>query len=532
MASPSDVTPDQLDMAARFLNEVFTSPKDEFLLGLINAINDEDAAGFGASRGYDVSQVTNWEALMKMATPGPYFDLRLAGGAYRFAENAFGLSELFVNSAKSTIHVDGELVESLAVNQGDVSFITKDQVRFKIQFQCAQLAGIEQSDPLFEGEMWSASNEAQKMTITGTKYFPWGDTTDTSSDFSKDFVPGAGSDISVEKLKAAAAVRVDASLESIVVAMDLVNGCMDPPEDLASSIPGPVIYTGISVLTSAIGAGLGAFVKDGVWPAAIGAGIGGVGTHVASMLVAAFNNRYVTKQSFDMKAFIRQYGQKEDDDTQQLLSLWDKIPKWIQASVGQLTNKDLEDDPKVHVGTIRSLVKSKYTKEVKAQVKEAVFTRYRWFRYFGKEKYLDVLDKEVIAKFEVDVSPDSVDKYILREISRRKAEKDKKDMTDQISVLQANISAQKLKEDNDIRTIDPGLPPEDKAAEEQRIRQKYEKEIERLEDKITQKKDQIDEDANKRNPMDIEEIQREIQRETQEKRRNERESQIDSHMPV
>lgn len=38
-----------------------------------------------------------------MSIPGPYFDIRFAGGVYRFEDNDMGFFELLVDSSKGAV---------------------------------------------------------------------------------------------------------------------------------------------------------------------------------------------------------------------------------------------------------------------------------------------------------------------------------------------------------------------------------------------------------------------------------------------
>jgi hypothetical protein len=56
----------------------------EFVDGILRAAEQEKASEYAASHGIDVTQA-NWMALKEMSQQGQHFDLRLAGGVYRFA---------------------------------------------------------------------------------------------------------------------------------------------------------------------------------------------------------------------------------------------------------------------------------------------------------------------------------------------------------------------------------------------------------------------------------------------------------------
>ena len=94
----------RIESAAKLLNEICASEDDAFMVGLLEAIVQKDPAGYTSKHNYKISNPTDWKAVKAMGTPGPHFSLRLAGGAYRFANNGLGLSELFVNSSTGTIH--------------------------------------------------------------------------------------------------------------------------------------------------------------------------------------------------------------------------------------------------------------------------------------------------------------------------------------------------------------------------------------------------------------------------------------------
>ncbi|RAK88289.1 hypothetical protein BO79DRAFT_287780 [Aspergillus costaricaensis CBS 115574] len=516
-------------MAARMLDDAYTSPKEEFLIGLLAAMEAGNPTEYCAGRGYDVTQPTIWEAFVMMGTAGPHFDLRLAGGVYRFADNEFGLFELFVNSAKSTIHVDGVLMDPVSVKEGVVSFVANDML-FIIQFQCGQPAGVEQSQPGFEGEIWPGSQEAQKTSISGRKYYSWGDSNDTTTDFSRDVVPAGGPGVSREKMEAAAAVRVDASFESIVVCMDLLNGCYDLQGGAAGSPFGPVMNSFIVLTGTILCAGAGAYVSKGNWPAAIGAGISGMGVSIAGVIVACLYKRFAFKQAYEMKYFIRQIGNKKEGDSEGLLS-WDTIVERIESEVKRLTPDDLKQDSKTNAKIIQNRIEKAYNDEARAQVSQKAFDKYKGYRRIAGNDYREKLEAGVEAKFGDDIDPEIVGRRVLVEVDKAKARLEAKDLESQIEDLLIERDVIRQEWNQKLEDIPTTLPEEEREKEKERIDKIYEKEVERVENEKKEKDKEKTEAEEKGKLTDFEKLRKEFKEEIRDNRTRAKNVLDKNHLP-
>ena len=63
----------------KLLDKTFSSENDNFLMGLLNAVNEGTATDYTKAHGFDFKDI-NWCIVKEVSKPGPYFDLRMAGG--------------------------------------------------------------------------------------------------------------------------------------------------------------------------------------------------------------------------------------------------------------------------------------------------------------------------------------------------------------------------------------------------------------------------------------------------------------------
>ncbi|KAB8251720.1 hypothetical protein BDV35DRAFT_387879 [Aspergillus flavus] len=549
MSDPRDVTPAQFETAAKLLKEICASEDDAFMVGLLEAIVQKDPAGYTSKHNYKISNPTDWKAVKAMGTPGPHFSLRLAGGAYRFANNGLGLSELFVNSSTGTIHVDGEPVRNLQVHQGEVTFTTKDGKNFKIQFQCAQLPGDERSDPLFKGDTWSDDNEASKTTIMGTKFHPWGnsnekDMTDQTGRLLEE-IPPPGPGISEAKMLAAATVRVDAAMDSISVCLDLIRGHHDPlfervmvmDVSLGSggvSIPVDVYLGGFGLLICTAAAGVGGYLREKdeahKWESAGGMAFAAGAAYLVATIVALTRYKCINRPSSEMRSFIKQYGAKgEPGEDEHLLQTWDLIEKIVTEEVDRLSTDDLKDEPKTHFESIRKSIGNEYRKKVRGDVGLTAYRKFRTLRHLAREEYDKAFDEETSAKFDADVSKGLLEKLMERKIKKRKAEVESKTLGDQIIELNRQRNAKTIARDKEIDEMKQHVSgKEEQKKEEERIKEKYAEELQPIEDELREK-GEAQEKAEKDKLVDVEGPLKDIKREIERSRQSEKDAQGKSH---
>ncbi|KAJ6073178.1 hypothetical protein N7467_011263 [Penicillium canescens] len=124
---------------------------------------------------------------------GPNFELRLAGGAYRFHKNEPRFWELLVDSKYKKIYVDGNLVENQAQDETGSILFTYSEYQFKVKFEVPWILGEKQPDRLqFSGTFWKqGENETKGQKIKGHRCFPWQNAFDLKQPTTNENIPSS-----------------------------------------------------------------------------------------------------------------------------------------------------------------------------------------------------------------------------------------------------------------------------------------------------------------------------------------------------
>lgn len=171
--------------------------------------------------------------------------------------------------------VDGKLVRSQKVeDQGWVTFTTESLHHFRIKFQCKNIVGDPFTDPGFAGEIWNDADNGQKSSVTGQRYYPWGNALDKTN--TKQMISNPNKNVSDDTASTARHVWENAAMNSLAMSMDLVGGQTVRSGHSTSMIlyadRGDWLVGGVHVLCTLICSGVGAYFGN-----VLGAIVGGLG---------------------------------------------------------------------------------------------------------------------------------------------------------------------------------------------------------------------------------------------------------------
>ncbi|KAB8272021.1 hypothetical protein BDV30DRAFT_239988 [Aspergillus minisclerotigenes] len=362
----------------------------------------------------------------------------------------------------------------------------------------------------------------------GTKFHPWGnsnekDMTDQTGRLLEE-IPPPGPGISEAKMLAAAAVRVDAAMDSISVCLDLIRGHHDPlfervmvlDVSLGSggvSIPADVYLGGFGLLICTAAAGVGGYLREKdeahKWESAGGMAFAAGAAYLVATIVVLTRYKCINRPSSEMRSFIKQYGAKgEPGEDEHLLQTWDLIEKIVTEEVDRLSTDDLKDKPKTHFESIRKSIGDEH---------------------LAREEYDKAFDEETSAKFDADVSIGLLEKLMERKIKKRKAEIELKTLGDQIIELNRQRDAKTIARDKEIDEMKQHVSgKEEQKKEEERIKEKYAEELQPIEDELREK-GEAQEKAEKDKLVDVEGPLKDIKREIERSRQSEKDAQGKSH---
>ncbi|OJJ36421.1 hypothetical protein ASPWEDRAFT_181434 [Aspergillus wentii DTO 134E9] len=233
-------------MSNRYIDKYYDN---DFLTELSQTIDADTGNGAKIQEFLDKEKVDFSQdlAILEKATKvGPDFDIRYAGGAYEI-ENRTGGSELWVNSVKRKIFVDGVEVKSQENKDGVVSFTTDKNDAFEITFDCAVGEGVtvDPSERSFTGHVKTATS-SDPAPVSGKIYYPW-----------EQFVGDV--DANGKEPSPAEKAREAAGLKHLAVALDLVKNPSNvfieelPDDAHAEHMPPPAALSRLMMVAMAPG---------------------------------------------------------------------------------------------------------------------------------------------------------------------------------------------------------------------------------------------------------------------------------------
>ncbi|KAJ4269006.1 hypothetical protein NW762_003079 [Fusarium torreyae] len=163
-ASPLRPLLDRLYSNNRFLGALSTMSQDGEPQGVVAWLKQQ---GFAISN-------DDLKALDAMRTPGPDFDVRFAGGAYKLKAQGLDYQTLFIHCVTRKVYIDGiEAVSKPDEATGKLLVTTGDGKQcFSLEFEVKEsmMAG-------FQGTSWMAEDKQKTSPISGEIFYPWDDAT-------------------------------------------------------------------------------------------------------------------------------------------------------------------------------------------------------------------------------------------------------------------------------------------------------------------------------------------------------------------
>ncbi|EAW17006.1 uncharacterized protein NFIA_003620 [Aspergillus fischeri NRRL 181] len=503
-------TPDtkQLELMQKLLDKTFNSKDDEFLMGLLDAVQKDTATDYTKTHGFDFKEI-NWRIIKEMSKPGPHFDLRMAGGVYRFDNNDLGFYELLVDSSMRAVFVDGEPTEPVQVKEGLVIFSTKSQHKFELSFTCSQILGEEISIPSFAGHCTIAGVDS-KISTTGRKFYPWGDVPDGTDD-EIDHSPQGSKTVPEHKLTAVEDARDGAAINSLAVAIDFMSTKYTPPRDIVYLMAvdtGDLYLESIHFTATMLGIGLGAFLS--LSGDAIGGALAGAaGVQVSRVIAAAVKTRYQTKQMRKMRDYIA----VQPVDLRGWLK--ERVEMFVnEYSRDYLENSGMTDD-------VAGKVETEYKIEAGGQLRRLVRKKFSKFHHLFETDYNSTFDTAVAEKFKKEVSATYLKGLIEKQRDERLITKDLPREIRKLQKEQEKLDKQQRKELEDAGKLPIGKQNRKK----EEIRKKYEADLKRTEKDLTDKSEREKELKEKDRGKDIDGRVEDLQKEAEARRRREAKAQ-------
>lgn len=408
--------------------------------------------------------------------------------------------------------VDGELVESIKIHEGNVTFSTTSGQHFQIQFECAQILGKGESKPLFSGEVWLTRHEDGKSSISGQKCYLWGDVLNSKFN-NKDVIPPTRLEIANEKLSAAADTREDAALDLLAVSLDLITSQYTPSMVflLAGIEKGDMYLEGVHVILTVGAAALGAFLTGGSNPVG-GAAAGAAGAQASHLLTAVFKQRYLTKQKRKLRNFVSSYK----------VDLTDLLTDKVERDVNGLRLKDLEDEG--IVVELRKEVGREYALYATNIMRQRVYQKFRKLHHLWKDNFLEAFKDSISKKFETEVSKLYLSNVIKSYIKKRLTGRDLQDLPKEIKRLQKQWRDLKEKKERELDQV-KCLPQKHQEEERKKIKEKYAENLADMQQELKSKNERLKDAKDADSQKNIKKRLEDIKREAEVHRQREREAQ-------
>ncbi|KAI9040188.1 uncharacterized protein KD926_008511 [Aspergillus affinis] len=463
----------------KLLNKTFSSEDDEFLMGLLNAVQKGTATDYTKAHGFDFKEI-NWRIIKEMSKPGPYFDLRMVG-------------------------VDGDPTDSIKVKGGLVTFSTKSHHQFELSFTGSQMLGEGKSNPSFAGHC-TASGVDSRVSITGRKFYLWGDVQDRGDDEIDHSAKGSKT-VTEHKLTAVENARDEAAINSLAVAIDFMSTKYTPPKDimyLAAVDKGDLYLEGIHITATLLGIGVG-----GLMTGITGAIAGALGAQSSRVISAAVKTRYQTKQMRKMKDYIA----IKPVSLQGWLN--EKVEMFVNTySRDNLERSDMVDD-------VVGKIETEYKLEASGQLRKWVRRKFSKFRHLFKTEYNSTFDTAVADKFKKEVSAPYLKGLIERQRDERLVTKDLPTEIAKLQKEQEKMEARKRKELEDAGK----LPIGEQNQKREEIRKKYEADREKIERRLKDNSEKTIELKQKDLGKDMNGMVKDLQKEAEVRRQREAEAQ-------
>ncbi|EFR04541.1 hypothetical protein MGYG_07546 [Nannizzia gypsea CBS 118893] len=494
---------DTLDALKAYFDKVYTD--NDILLGLLNSCDDDKdhPPEYTASQGFKFNS-DDWKAFITLVDAGPNFELRVAGGVYRFDSNAMGFWELMVHSATGKIYVDGNLVTSQSVdNQGWVTFTTASSDNFRVQFQCEFPTQDPPVTPGFSGETWKSENVGQKTSITAKRYHPWGNCLE--KECTSQMISNPRSDVSEETAVAAVNVREDAAAESLAMALDLI-GIQKKPTGLSTAATtvnsvdkGDLFLGTFHLLFTVAAAGVGVLYFQ-----LIGGAVGTAAGGFSIGFITALRNYGIEGCSRGLKTDVK----LTYVDFDQMLD------ERIREVVGKLSLEQTRDPDLSKI--VKEKLEGNYKLYLHEKLDDGVYKRYRYFRKYWTREFKEAYAAAVKEKCEEQVPSIEVESLLQRYIDKKMADHV---LPDDILKLGDEIKSEETDRDKKLSQItDPPGTPEWRAKAKV-IKDEFEKKAKDIQDDIDKKTKDKTEREERSTELKLKEARKEVTEEMDRRRK-------------
>ncbi|KAE8363723.1 hypothetical protein BDV27DRAFT_158502 [Aspergillus caelatus] len=498
--------PQKLNAVQAYLEKIYSD--NDLLSGLLMNVTEKKAnpVEYIEKKGFKF-QSDDWEAVQVLEKPGPNFDLRLAGGVYRFDANKAGLWELMVHSVTSAIYVNGKPVTSQKTdNQGWVTCEMESQRDLRIQFKCASIVGEPQphSKPQFTGEVSKTGEGGEKEVITGQRYYPWGNAYDKIN--TKQLITNPGTSASDEIVRVCRKLREDEAVKWLAVALDLL-ACQSKPLDGPHEIStygsidkGDLLVGGVHILLTLTCAAIGEYYGE-----ALGAFVGAIGGGVTRNYFIDIKDNVIKGWSRDLKSLV---SEKE-------LALDEILKEKIKQRVEERDNVQLKD-PNLSK-EIENEVKRMYILNAKDKLADDVEDRFEWYQTLWTSEFKEAYDAALNEKFEEQMPHSQIESLVKINIDRRVAEKVIPDDIKELGVQLDNADQDRKKKLAEVEKS--GKTWAQKREEERKIKEEYEGKVKKLKGEIKEKQEDKEEREKKSSDTIIDSTLEEIKRNAERRRR-------------
>ncbi|DAA75502.1 TPA_exp: Uncharacterized protein A8136_1576 [Trichophyton benhamiae CBS 112371] len=435
---------DTLDALKTYFDKVYTD--NDILLGLLDSCDDnmDHPSQYTASLGFKFN-ADDWKVFTTLVDAGPNFELRVAGGVYRFDSNATGFWELMVHSATGKIYVDGNLVMSQNVdNDGWVTFTTGSSDNFRVQFQCEFPTQDPQVTPGFSGETWKSESAGEKIPVTAKRYYPWGNCLE--KECTSQMISNPRTDVSEETAAAAFNARENAATESLAMALDLIGIKKNPTGLSAAAIvadsvdKGDLILGTFHLLFTVAAAGVGVLYYQ-----LIGGAVGTAAGGFSITFITALRNYGVEGCSRGLKADVKLT--KVDFDKM--------LDERIREIVSEMSPEQTRDPDLSKI--VKEKLETKYRLHLHEVLDDGVYKRYHYFRKLWTREFKEAYATAVKEKCEEQVPSSEVESLLQRYIDKKMADQV---LPDDILKLGEEIKSEERDRDKKLSEITdpPGTP--------------------------------------------------------------------------
>ncbi|TWU71794.1 hypothetical protein ED733_000041 [Metarhizium rileyi] len=446
----------------------------------------------------------NWDTPYQLGKTGPSFNLRLAGGVYRFKPNNLDLFELLVNSSSKEIYgaspnplshvlagrssiylaVNGQRAERQELENGIVSFSLGSGRHFQIQFQCPQILGQGDLHGMFQGKTWLAGHDSSEHTpVGGPKYYPLGDLKNRASHASHSTAPPNQPKVSDKVIVDAVTVRRRAAAQSLSVAFDLMT-----TRSISASVgeffvnPSDLVAEGCHLTTAVVGATVTCFHAGPV-----GRLITGSGRAVSQMIGFGFKGLESVMVE-ELKNYILRFETKGAGQF---------VRMHAEIIVNGLDSKSLDKDgdrtptDKI-IDRVRQTVLREYEVQIKADIRRGVKERFPWARRFYETSFKTAASEACAGKASQDLQEHTVNGIIRDLMLSRIASRDEGSLATEIQRQQRQIEYKRDEMDEEVKKLPPAEGDAAKERKIQAVKDKYGEEIDKIEKDLRKAKETLE----------------------------------------